>query len=69
MSATTALHWRLTAWRYGMPLFVIALLLINLGNLFGPPPPGFPILFASAMVTYLGFAAVAYWLDRARTDR
>ncbi len=55
--------------RYGMPLFVIALLLINLGNLFGPPPPDFPSLFVSAMVTYLGFAGVAYWLDRARTDR
>jgi hypothetical protein len=55
--------------RYGMPLFVIALLLINLGNLFGPPPPNILGLLAFAMVTYLGFAGVAYWLDRARTDR
>jgi len=55
--------------RYGMPVFVAVLLAVNIVNLFGPPPPDFIGLFASAMLTYLGFAAIAYWLDRARADR
>ena len=52
--------------KYGMPVFVVLLLLINVGNLFGPPPENFTGLFVFAMASYLGFAGLAFWLDRRR---
>lgn len=53
--------------KYGMPAFVVLLLLINVGNLFGPPPGSFTGLFIFAMASYLGFAGLAFWLDRQRS--
>jgi len=53
--------------KYGMPVFVALLLLINVGNLFGPPPEGFTGIFIFAMASYLGFAGLAFWLDRRRS--
>jgi hypothetical protein len=53
--------------RLGMPGLVTFLLLLNVYNLFGPPPPGFAGVFFLAMVSYLGFAGIAFWLDRLRT--
>jgi hypothetical protein len=53
--------------KYGMPGFVVLLLLINVGNLFGPPPEEFTGLFIFAMASYLGFAGLAFWLDRQRS--
>jgi hypothetical protein len=52
--------------RYAMALYVFALITINIGNLWGPPLDSKVVLAASALVAYLGFAAVAYWLDRKR---
>lgn len=58
---------RLGTW--GMPVYVIVLVLINIWNLYGPPPDpnSIPALAVSAEVAYLLFALVAGWLDRART--
>lgn len=55
--------------RYGMPAFVVLLLLVNVGNLFGPPPDNFAGIFVFAMLSYLAFAGMAFWLDRRRSSR
>jgi len=54
--------------KYGMPVFIVVLLLINILNIFGPPPAGGKIEMAvSAMIAYFGFAAIAFWLDKKRS--
>jgi len=54
--------------KYGMAVFVAVLLLINIANLYGPPPQGGKIGMAiSAMVAYFLFAAIAFWLDKKRS--
>jgi membrane-bound metal-dependent hydrolase YbcI (DUF457 family) len=53
--------------RYGMIGLVVLLLGLNVYNLFGPPPAAFLEVFGFAMVSYLGLAAVAFWLDGLRT--
>jgi hypothetical protein len=53
--------------KYGMSVFVIALLLINVVNIFGPLGDDSKVnLAVSAVTAYFLFAAVAFWLDRAR---
>ena len=53
--------------KYGLPAFIAILLLVNIVNIYGPPPQGGKIEMAiSAMVAYLLFAAVAFWLDKKR---
>ena len=46
---------------------VALLLALNVYNLFGPPPGSFLEVFGFAMVSYLGFAGLAFWLDGLRT--
>ena len=56
--------------KYGMPIFVIFLLLVNIANIFGPLSPEddtFTTALA-AIIAYFAFAAIAYWLDRNRTS-
>ncbi len=54
--------------KYAMPVFIVVLLLINILNIFGPPPAGGKIEMAvSAMIAYFGFAAIAFWLDKKRS--
>ncbi len=54
--------------KYGMPVFIVVLLLINVLNIFGPPPAGGKIEMAvSAMIAYFAFAAIAFWLDKKRS--
>ncbi len=54
--------------KYGMPVFIALLLLVNIFNIYGPPPAGGKIeLAVSAMVAYFGFAGIAFWLDRKRS--
>jgi len=61
-SATTA------AGKYGMGVFVIFLLLVNIANIFGPLQGDSKVALAvSALVAYFLFAAIAYWLDRKRS--
>ena len=53
--------------KYGMPVFIVVLVLINIVNIFGPPPAGGKIEIAvSAMIAYFGFAAIAFWLGKKR---
>ncbi len=55
--------------RYAMTLYVAVLIVLNVANLWGPPPEGKVALAVTALVAYFGFAAVAYWLDRKRVAR
>ena len=52
--------------RYAMALYVAVLIAINVVNLWGPPPGSKVALAVAALGAYFGFAAIAYWLDRAR---
>jgi hypothetical protein len=53
--------------RFGMAGLVVFLIALNGYNLFGPPPAAFIEVFGFAMVSYLGLAGVAFWLDGLRT--
>ena len=53
--------------RFGMVGYVVILIALNVYNLFGPPPAAFMEVFGPAMVSYLGLAAIAFWLDGLRT--
>jgi lipopolysaccharide export LptBFGC system permease protein LptF len=56
------------AGKYGMGIFVVLLLLVNIVNIFGPLQGDSKLFLAtSALAAYLLFAAVAFWLDRKRT--
>jgi len=56
------------AGKYGMSVFVILLLLVNIVNIFGPLQGDSKLVLAiSALSSYFLFAAVAFWLDRKRT--
>ncbi|MBV9268959.1 MAG: hypothetical protein JO061_22505 [Acidobacteriaceae bacterium] len=52
--------------RYGMPVFVLLLIVINAWNLYGPPPSNIKAVAASGEVALWVLAAIAAWLDRAR---
>jgi hypothetical protein len=54
--------------RFGMVGCVVLLIALNVYNLFGPPPGAFLEVFGLAMVSYLGLAGIAFWLDRLRTS-
>ncbi len=61
-SATTAVG------KYGMGVFVVFLLLVNILNIFGPLQDDNKVTLAvSALAAYFLFAAVAFWLDRKRS--
>ncbi|NQZ88580.1 MAG: hypothetical protein HRT54_13495 [Colwellia sp.] len=55
--------------RYGMTIFVIVLLGLNVINIFGPlSVEDTPLSTAiSAIIAYCVFAIIAYWLDKKRT--
>ncbi len=54
--------------RYGMSVFVVFLLLVNVVNIFGPLQGDSKLVLAiSALTSYFLFAAVAFWLDRKRS--
>jgi hypothetical protein len=58
--------------KYGMPIYVALLLLLNVFNLFQPPAaPGSNLsaLAIPALVMYAVFAALAFWLDGKRAPR
>lgn len=53
--------------KYGMVVYVLFLIALNVFNLFGPPPEaGIPALAATALVSYFLFAGIAFWLDTRR---
>ena len=54
--------------KYGMGIFVLVLLLVNVVNIFGPlQGDSKVVLAATTLATYLLFAAVAFWLDTKRS--
>jgi len=54
--------------KYGMSVFVVFLLLVNIVNIFGPlGGDSKPALAISALVSYFLFAGIAFWLDRKRS--
>ncbi len=53
--------------KYGMPVFALLLLVFNMLNLFGPPPPSAQMVAMSGLVFYILLAGVAFWLDKKRT--
>jgi hypothetical protein len=53
--------------KYGMSVFVVFLLLVNVVNVFGPMQGDSKLVLAiSALTSYFLFAAVAYWLATKR---
>jgi hypothetical protein len=56
------------AGKYGMSIFVVVLLLINIANIFGPLQGDSTVVLAvTAVASYLLFAATAFWLDAKRS--
>ncbi len=54
--------------RYGMGVFVVFLLLVNVVNIFGPLQGDSKMVLAiSALTSYFSFAAVSFWLDTKRS--
>jgi len=54
--------------KYGMIVFVVLLILMNIANIFGPLGGDSKVVMAvSALVAYFLFAAVAFWLDKKRS--
>ncbi len=61
-SATSAIG------RYGMSVFVVFLLLVNVANIFGPLQGDSKLVLAiSTLTSYFLFVAVAFWLDTKRS--
>ena len=57
-----------TVGKYGMSIFVLLLLLINVQNIFGPLQGDSKLVLAvTALASYVLFAAVAFWLDAKRS--
>lgn len=52
--------------RVAMIVYVMVLYAVFVGFSFGPPAPGDKAMAATALAGFLGFAAVAYWLERKR---
>jgi len=48
---------------FGPPIFGVLMLAIQSYVFFGPPPASANAAAATALISYLVFAAVAYWLD------
>jgi hypothetical protein len=55
--------------KYGMPTFVVFLLVINVINIFGPLSEEDTVVSTaiSALLAYSVFALIAFWLDKKRT--
>jgi hypothetical protein len=64
MKSTTATT---RAGKYGMVIFVVFMLLMNIGNIFGPlQTDSKVVMLISALSAYFLFAAIAFWLDKKR---
>ena len=49
-----------------MLIYVVVMYAAFVGTTFGPPPPSDKVAAVMALVSYLAFAGVAYWLERKR---
>ena len=52
--------------QYALWAFLLLLVVLYVGNMFGPPPPGVQALAVVALGQWL-FVLWAYWIDRHRT--
>jgi len=52
--------------RGGMMAFTLSLIAIEIGNVYGPPPPNVKAMAISGEIAYLVFVGIAAWLDRMR---
>jgi hypothetical protein len=52
--------------RYSMPVFGAAILLMQAGMLFSPPPPSDRAMATTALIAYAVLAAAIGWLERGR---
>lgn len=50
--------------RYAMPVFCLAILLMQAGMLFSPPPPSDRVMATTALIAYALLAAVIAWVER-----
>jgi hypothetical protein len=65
MKSTTATN---RTGKYGMVIFVVFMLLMNIGNIFGPLQTDSKLVMSvSALTAYFLFAAIAFWLDTKRS--
>lgn len=55
------------AGKYGMIIFAVVLILLNVFNIFGPPPDNARSLAILSLVLYFPIGGIAFWLDRKRT--
>ncbi len=54
--------------KYGMGVYAVVLILINIGNIFGPASvDNVVVLSIVSLSTYFIFAAAAFWLDSKRS--
>jgi len=53
--------------RFAMPVFGVAILLMQAAMLFSPPPPSGRAMATTALIAYALFAATIAWLERGRT--
>jgi hypothetical protein len=57
-----------SAGKYGMSIFVVFLVLVNIPNIFGPLTSDSKMALAvTALAAYFVFAAIAHWLDKKRS--
>lgn len=52
--------------KYGMPIFAVILIGAGAFSIFGPPPENVNFLALLSLGSYLGFGAIAFWLNRKR---
>lgn len=52
--------------RWGMILLAVLLIVVEIGNVYGPPPPGLKMMAMVGEAMYLALAGIAAWLDRMR---
>ncbi len=57
------------AGKYGIIIFAGFLLVLNLLNLFAPPPPSPTVLAAFGLGYHVLFSGVAYWIDNKRIHK
>lgn len=55
-----------TVGKYGVLIFVAVMIGAGAFNLFGPPPESESFLAMLSLGSYLGFGAIAFWLDKQR---
>jgi hypothetical protein len=55
-----------TIGRYGMIVFAFTLIGAGAFSIFGPPPESVNFLAMLSLGSYLGFGAIAFWLDKQR---